>query len=121
MNTNLYRITQKKQKISTQYPQNTVRKNYFLSACQEIDDSVSLDEVDEDCVYGGIIGIGNSKLDYFLSVFKILRLHAVHHDASGYMKTLRDRKRLLLCTTASRLFKLLLFRERDRTGLLFVH
>ena len=86
MNTNLYRITQRKQKISTEYPQNTVRKNYFLSACQEIDDSVSLDEVDEDCVYGDIIGIEKSKLVYFLIVSKILRLHAVLHDASGYMK-----------------------------------
>ena len=42
--------------------------------------------MDEECVYAGIIGIGNSKLDYFLSVSKILRLYAVLHDASGYMK-----------------------------------
>ena len=34
--------------------------------------------------YGGLIGIDNSSLDKDLNDSKILRLHAILHDAAGF-------------------------------------
>lgn len=69
------------------FPQNTIRKNYFLAACAHIYPQVDLEFVNDTCPYGGIIGIGNSRMDVILNKFKLFRLHAVLHDASGYMKS----------------------------------
>ena len=35
--------------------------------------------------YGGLIGIDNSSLDKYFKSYKILRLHAFLHDASGFV------------------------------------
>ena len=35
--------------------------------------------------YGGLIAIHKSALDNFFNSFKILRLHAILHDASGFV------------------------------------
>ena len=35
--------------------------------------------------YGGIIGIDNSSFDKYLKVSKVLRLHAILHDAGGFI------------------------------------
>lgn len=69
------------------YPNNSQRKNYFLAACKYLDNLVDLDLVETHVPYGGIIGIDNSRLDNLLGNFKCFRLHAILHDAAGYMKT----------------------------------
>ena len=70
------------------YPDNSNRRNFFLAAC-------SLFFVDSDNLnyniliklrsYGGLIGIDNSSLDKYLQKSKILRLHAILHDAAGFI------------------------------------
>ena len=35
--------------------------------------------------YGGIIGIDNSSVDKYLKISKVLRLHAILHDAGGFI------------------------------------
>ena len=72
--------------IEQQYPQNSTRKNYFLAACNYLDKNVMLDNINEDVPFGGIIGIDNSALDKIFKYIKIFRLHAVLHDAAGYMR-----------------------------------
>ena len=77
--------------ISILFPYNCKRKNYFLAACQTLDPHVDLFEVDILCKYGGKIGIGNSKvLEPLLNNSKVVRLHAILHDASGFMKSEYD-------------------------------
>ena len=73
--------------ISAEFPRNTIRKNYFLAACKFIFPEVDLELVDSACKYGGKIGINNSKLDLIFRHSKIFRLHAILHDAAGYMKS----------------------------------
>lgn len=68
------------------FPQNSLRKNYFLASCLTLDKGVNLPFINEDCRYGGTIGMGDSYLDNVLKHFKIIRLHAILHDSTGYMK-----------------------------------
>lgn len=72
--------------ISRLYTSNSIRKNYFIAACKSIDSSVSIEDVEHDRPFGGVIGIGNSKCDKVFHHFKLFRLHAIFHDAAGYMK-----------------------------------
>ena len=70
------------------YLENTNRRNYFLAACSLIFFSTTND-INHDVAiklrpYGGLIGIENSSLDKYLSDSKILRMHAVLHDAAGF-------------------------------------
>ena len=74
------------QLITRIYPENTARKNYFIAACKTLDNSIILDIANTTRPYGGTIGIGNSRLDVILKHFKIFRLHAILHDAAGYMR-----------------------------------
>ena len=37
--------------------------------------------------FDGLIGPGNSVLDNYFKQFKIFRLHAIFHDAFGFMKS----------------------------------
>ena len=71
---------------SEMFPGNTIRKNYFLAACRTLDNKCDLYTINEQCPYGGIIGMGDSKLDCILKRFKFMRLHAVIHDAAGFMR-----------------------------------
>lgn len=69
------------------YPRRTRRKVYFLAACLIFLDMMEhIDDCDMEARYGGLIGIGNSRLDKYLSRYKIFRLHAVLHDAAGHVK-----------------------------------
>ena len=70
------------------YPDNSVRRNYFLAACSLFNGST---DFDFDIAmklrpYGGLIGLDNSSMDRFLKDSKILRLHAILHDAAGYIQ-----------------------------------
>ena len=46
----------------------------------------NLDFVLKNRPYGGLIGIDNSSLDKHLKHFKFLRIHAILHDAAGYLQ-----------------------------------
>lgn len=72
--------------VTLLYPQNSVRKNYFLATCKFLDNSVALEFIDERVPFGGTIGINNSRLEYIFGNLKFVRLHAILHDAAGYMK-----------------------------------
>ena len=70
------------------YPENSVRRNYFLAACSLFNEST---DFDFDIAmklrpYGGLIGIDSSSMDRFLKDSEILRLHAILHDAAGYIQ-----------------------------------
>ena len=51
---------------------------------------ISLHEINELAIYGGLIGPGNSSLDKFLNRFNLFRLHAISHDAFDFMKSNYD-------------------------------
>ena len=64
------------------FEHNSVRKNLFLSACFCWDSSLSLHEMDQNFIFGGLIGYGNSYLDTVFRYSKVFRLHAKLHDAA---------------------------------------
>lgn len=72
------------------FSKNSRRKNYFLAVCQHVLPDIDLKKVDEETPYGGLIGIGDSWLEKLLGGFKLFRLHAVYHDATGYMMSNYD-------------------------------
>ena len=72
------------------FPKNTRRKNAFLAVCYSLNKDISLHEINEVATYGGLIGPGNSCLDGFFNHFKVFRLHAIFHDAFGFMKSNYD-------------------------------
>ena len=43
--------------------------------------------MDQKFPFGDLIGYGNSSMDYFFTNSKIFRLHAVLHDAAGFVKS----------------------------------
>ena len=66
---------------------NSVCKNFFLSACFCWDYRFSLREMDQIFEFGGLIGCGNSCLDSVIRYSKVLRLHAILHDAAGAVRS----------------------------------
>ncbi len=87
---NLRKIIKNFDSTVAQFPTNTVRKNFFLATCLSLDENTDLFAVNKLCPYGGIIGMGNSKLDNYLKFSKVIRVHAVLHDAAGFMKEYYD-------------------------------
>ena len=71
-------------------PKNTRRKNAFLAVCYSLNKDISLHEINELAIYGGLIGPVNSGLDKLLNRFKLFRLHAIIHDAFDFMKSIYD-------------------------------
>lgn len=69
---------------------NTPRKNLFLATCFFISPDIDIQKVSAECPYGGIIGIGDSRLESILGSYRLFQLHAAFHDACGYMKTRFD-------------------------------
>lgn len=76
--------------VSYLFPKNTRRKNAFLAVCYCINNEIKLHDVNALAEFGGLIGPGNSKLDQYFKHFKIFRLHAIFHDAFGFMKSNYD-------------------------------
>ena len=72
------------------FPKNSTTKNNSLAVCRYIHDNVDLKKVNAKAQFGGKIGPGDSKLDNYLNWSKILRLHAIFHDAYGYMRSFED-------------------------------
>ena len=58
---------------------------YFLATCLYLDPDLDLDIALKLRPYGGLIGIDNSLLDKYFKNLKILRLHAILHEASGFV------------------------------------
>ena len=71
-------------KLSLEYK--IVRKNLVLSACFCWYSTLSLSETDEKIMFGGIIGYGDSFLEFLFHHFKVFRLHAKVHDAAGAVR-----------------------------------
>lgn len=67
------------------FKSNNRRRNYFLATCLFIEPTINLDLAAKLRPYGGFIGIDNSSLDKYLRISKVLRLHAVLHDACGFL------------------------------------
>ena len=67
------------------------RLQYFLAACGLIDPDLDLAVALKLRPHGGVIGVDDSRLDYFLGISKVFRLHAILHDASGFVKDYTDK------------------------------
>ena len=72
--------------LKMSFEHNSCRKNLFLSACFCWDSRLSLCEMDQRFVFGGLIGYGNSSLDSVIRYSKLFRLHAILHDAAGALR-----------------------------------
>jgi hypothetical protein len=69
------------------YPEGHDQHLLFLTACLMLKPDMDPEQFSKKHPHGGKIGIGNSWLNMFFKHSKILRLHAVFHDAFGVMKT----------------------------------
>ena len=72
--------------ILSMFPENEKRKNCFLAACKIWDENINLEEINQKFPHGGLIGYGNSFLDFFFARLKVFRLHAILHDSAGAVK-----------------------------------
>ena len=58
---------------------------YFFATCFYLDPDLDLDIALKLRPYGEFIGTDNSTFDNYFKSYKILRLHAILHDASGFV------------------------------------
>ena len=73
--------------IRDKFPDKSNRLIYFVAACDYFS---GLENFDYEIAlklrpYGGLIGIDNSSWDKYLKRFKVLHLHAILHDAGGFI------------------------------------
>ena len=68
------------------FPKNEKRKNCFLAACKNWDENINLEEIYQKFPHRGLLGYGNSFLDFFFARLKLFRLHAILHDSTGAVK-----------------------------------
>ena len=57
----------------------TVRKNLFLSVCHCLDENISPHKMDQEFLFGGLIGFADSHLDKNFRFSKVFRLHAMQN------------------------------------------
>jgi len=69
------------------FPKNSKRKNAFLAVCYCIDKEINLHDINDLVPYGGLIGPGDSRMDIWFKHSKLFRLHAIFHDAFGFMRS----------------------------------
>ena len=69
--------------LKMSFEHNSVHKNLFLNACFCWNSSFFLREMDQNFIFGGLIGYGKSYLDSVFRYSKVFRLHASLHDAAG--------------------------------------
>ena len=72
------------------FKNNSDNKNAFLAVCLTIDPECILSEVNKKAPFGGLIGPGDSLLHNYFKHSKIIRCHAIFHDAYGFMKSTYD-------------------------------
>ena len=58
-----------------------------MAVYRSIENNVDLDKINREVPFGGLIGVGDSKLEKLLNWSNVFRLHATFHDAMGYLKT----------------------------------
>ena len=73
------------------FPNNEKPNNCFLAACKIWDQNIKLEEIDQNFPHEGLIGYGNSYLDFFLARLKVFCLHAILHDSAGAVKATTNR------------------------------
>ena len=66
-------------------------KKIFLNACYIWNDKISLRDMDQKFLFGGLIGYGNSPLDSIICYSKVFRLHAILQDAAGTVRSHTDK------------------------------
>ena len=74
--------------LKQSYPDIYSRRNYFLAACSlffNSSDNFNYDILNKLRPYGGLIGIDISSLDKYFINSKILRLHAILHNAVRFI------------------------------------
>ena len=72
--------------LKMSFEHNSVRKNLFLRACLCWDSRLFLREMDQKSKFGGAIGSGDSYLDSVFRYSKVIRQHAILHDANGAVR-----------------------------------
>ena len=72
--------------IFPMFPNNEKQKNCFLAACKIWNQNINLEEIDQNFPHGGLIGYGNSILDFSLAKSKVFRLHAILQNSAGAVK-----------------------------------
>ena len=68
------------------FEHNSIRKNFFPSACFCYVSRLSSREMDQKFKFGGTIAYGNSYLEFLFRLFKISRLHGTLQDAAGAVR-----------------------------------
>ena len=73
--------------IRKKFPDKSNRLIYFVAACDYFS---GLEKFDHEISiklrpYGGLIGIDNSSWEKYLKRLKVLRQHAILHDAGGFI------------------------------------
>ena len=67
------------------FPRNPKSKNAFLAVCYCLDKNVNPYDINDFAPHGGLIGPSKSYMDRSFKYFKLFRMHAVFHDAFGFM------------------------------------
>ena len=81
----LDRIHEIYKEVKKEYSQYGERFLYFLATCLYLDPDLDLEIALKLRPYCGLIGIDNSSLDVYFKNIKILRLHAILHDACDFV------------------------------------
>ena len=79
------------EQIKVDFPDYSERFVYFLATCLYLDPDVNLETALKLRPYVGLIDIENSSSDTYLKSYKFLRLHAILHDASGFIAEYRQK------------------------------
>ena len=69
------------------FPRNPRSNNAVLAVSYCLDKNVNLHHMNKFAPYGGLIGRGRSYMDRCLNYFELFRMHAVSHNAFGFMKS----------------------------------
>ena len=77
---------EKEIKSDPTFAKNSKCKSYFNAACKSINPNIDLYDVNVKSPFGGLSGADDSQLELIFSFSKNMRMHAVLHDASGFMK-----------------------------------
>ena len=71
--------------VKKEYSGYSERYLYFFATCFYLDPDLDFDIALKLRHYGSLIGIDSSTLDKYFKSCKILRLHAILHDASSFV------------------------------------
>ena len=83
---NVQQLKHNSDQVNYLFPRNLKSKNAFLAVCYSLDKNVNLHDINDFAPYGGLISPSKSYMARCLNYFKLFRMHAVFHDAFGFMK-----------------------------------